>query len=434
MAKKKKEPALNYNAEIKKLKEAGPARLYFLWGEEEYLRDSFLRTLRELCGVAEEDGFQVQVFKEPQPDPTALRYAIDTLPFFSERSLIEVRDVDWNKPGDSDRLIEVLSDIPDYCTVAFRLNEGEEPNGKSKLVKFLRTNGTEIHFTVQDQNMLFRWIARRFAACGKGIEMEAAQRLIWLSGDQMKALIPEIEKIAAFARSDKVTVSDVNAVANRIPESDIFDLTDAIAERRFNTATGILADLLDQRETSIPAILSLLSGQFRRLLISTEAENSAEEFSDSFRNRYEKGLILSKNDRIMRSVRIKVDHNLLVKPGTGVEDIREIYSHSQALTQCASFLQKFPNAKIIPCENTAVASRMVAESEDPGVAALSSRACAKLYGLEMLMTAVQDSDDNYTRFICISKNLEIYPGADHTSLMMVLEDEPGCLYKVLSRF
>ena len=226
--------------------------------------------------MSEADGFQVQVFKETQLDPTALRYAIDTLPFFSERSLIEVRDVDWNKPGDSDRLIEVLSDIPDYCTVAFRLNEGEEPNGKSKLVKFLRTNGTEIRFTVQDQNMLFRWISRRFAACGKGIEMEAAQRLIWLSGDQMKALIPEIEKIAAYAQGEKVTVSDVNAVANRIPESDIFDLTDAIAECRFNTATGILADLLDQRETSIPAILSLLSGQFRRLLISTEADNSAD--------------------------------------------------------------------------------------------------------------------------------------------------------------
>jgi len=78
------------------------------------------------------------------------------------------------KPWDNDKLIEVLSDIPDYCTVAFRLNQGEEPNGKSKLVKFLRSNAAEIHFTVQDQNMLFRWITRRFAFYGKGVEMEAA--------------------------------------------------------------------------------------------------------------------------------------------------------------------------------------------------------------------------------------------------------------------
>ena len=145
-------------------------------------------------------------------------------------------------------------------------------------------------------------------------------------------------------------------------------------------------------------------------------------------------LMVKHDFRIVRSIRIKVDHNLLVRPGTKAEDITEIYSHGQALTQCAGFLQRFPNAKIIPCENTAVAAKMVAESADPGVAALSSRSCAKLYGLEILMASVQDSDNNYTRFICISKNLEIYPGADHTSLMMVIRDEPGTLHHVLARF
>ena len=145
-------------------------------------------------------------------------------------------------------------------------------------------------------------------------------------------------------------------------------------------------------------------------------------------------LMVRHSFRIVRSVRIKVDHNLLVKPGTKKEDIREIYSHGQAIAQCTAFLQQFPNAKIIPCENTAVAAKTVAESDNPGLAALSSRACAKLYGLEVLMSSVQDSADNYTRFICISKDLEIYPGADHTSLMMVIRDEPGTLCTVLSRF
>ena len=145
-------------------------------------------------------------------------------------------------------------------------------------------------------------------------------------------------------------------------------------------------------------------------------------------------LMVKHDFKIVRSVRIKIDHNLLVKPGTKLEEIREIYSHGQALTQCASFLQRFPNAKVIPCENTAVAAKMVSESDDPGVAALSSQNCAKLYGLEILLASVQDSGDNYTRFICISKNLEIYPGADHTSLMLVVRDEPGSLYNVLARF
>ena len=145
-------------------------------------------------------------------------------------------------------------------------------------------------------------------------------------------------------------------------------------------------------------------------------------------------LMMHHDFRIVRSVRLKIDHNLLVKPGTKREDIREIYSHPQAISQCSEYLRGFPNAKIIPCENTAVAAKNVAQSDAVGVAALSSRSCMKLYGLECLEASVQDMDNNFTRFICISKDLEIYPGADRTSLMAVLPHEPGSLYKLLSRF
>ena len=144
-------------------------------------------------------------------------------------------------------------------------------------------------------------------------------------------------------------------------------------------------------------------------------------------------LMINHNFSIVRTFRLKVDHNLLVNHGTRLEDIREIYSHEQAIGQCAAFLEKCPNAKVIAVENTAVAAQMVAQSHRKDVAAISSRSCAELYNLETLCSSIQDKGNNRTRFICISKNLEIYPGADKTSIMMVLPHKPGSLYKVLAR-
>ena len=137
---------------------------------------------------------------------------------------------------------------------------------------------------------------------------------------------------------------------------------------------------------------------------------------------------------IVRSVRIKIDHNLLALPGTKPEDIREICSHEQALNQCAAFLRTFPGVKITPVANTAVAAKTVAQSGRHDLAALSSSSCARLYGLQCLQSSVQDKGNNFTRFIVISKDLQILPGADRTSLMLVLPHEPGSLYKLLSRF
>ena len=137
---------------------------------------------------------------------------------------------------------------------------------------------------------------------------------------------------------------------------------------------------------------------------------------------------------IVRSVRLKIDHCLLVKPGTRLEDVKEIFSHEQAINQCAGFLKTLPGVKVTVKENTATSAKMVARSERNDVAALSSHACAQLYGLECLKASGQDKGNNYTRFICISKDLEIFPGADRTSIMCVVPHRPGSLYKVLSRF
>ena len=146
-------------------------------------------------------------------------------------------------------------------------------------------------------------------------------------------------------------------------------------------------------------------------------------------------LMISRNFKIVRTVRIKIDHSLLANKGAKLSEIKEIFSHEQAISQCAAFLSSLgPDVKITRVENTAKAAQMVAESGRTDVASISSRSCAIQYGLETLASAIQDNGNNHTRFICITNKTEIYPGADRTSLMLVTPHKPGALYRILSRF
>lgn len=137
---------------------------------------------------------------------------------------------------------------------------------------------------------------------------------------------------------------------------------------------------------------------------------------------------------IVKSVRLKVDHSLLAKKGVQLSEIKEIFSHEQAISQCSNFLSKLDGVKVTVCENTAAAAKRVAESGRRDVAAICSQECRELYALSCLSESIQNSGNNYTRFICIGKDLEIFTGANKTSLMLTLPHRPGALYDVLSRF
>lgn len=145
-------------------------------------------------------------------------------------------------------------------------------------------------------------------------------------------------------------------------------------------------------------------------------------------------LMKTHNFHIARAYKLRIAHRLLAKPGTELSDIREIVSHSQALGQCSAFLSSLKDVKLTECENTAVAAETVANSERNDIAAISSAECAGLYGLSVLKDGIQMSDNNYTRFICISKNLQIFPGANKLSLMLSLPHRPLSLYNLLGMF
>ena len=139
------------------------------------------------------------------------------------------------------------------------------------------------------------------------------------------------------------------------------------------------------------------------------------------------------NCKIVRSLKLKVEHCLLARPGVTLSAVKEVVAHEQALNQCGEFL-KNQGVKVTVFDNNARAAQYVAESGRTDVAAIASADCAGLYGLEILSDRVANTDHNYTRFICISKELEIYEGANRITFVASASHRPGSLYSLIAKF
>ncbi|MEP7215514.1 MAG: prephenate dehydratase [Anaerolineaceae bacterium] len=132
---------------------------------------------------------------------------------------------------------------------------------------------------------------------------------------------------------------------------------------------------------------------------------------------------------------LPIEHNLIVKPGTLAENVKVIYSHTQALGQCRRFIERsFPNAQVEAALSTSEAVAL-AMRRDGDAAAISTRRAADLYGAEVLATGIGDSANNVTRFLVLGRGKQPSTGRDRTSIAFTFaEDRPGSLAGVLNAF
>ena len=314
-------PAFDYGAEVKRLRAEGPARLYMLRGEEDYLRDSFLAELRKLCVEEGTEAFNLHRFRGPGLDMAEFRNAVEAMPFMGDRTFIEVRDLDVNRTTgyDPDALRAILTDLPEWVTAAFVFSPGYKPDGKLTAVKTLRKEGVELEFAAPGEGEMIRWVRRRAESQGKRIESSTAGYLLWVCGSRMNALIPEITKICGAAAEEEITRADIDAVAKKAPETTIFQLTDALGSGQFDKAASLLADLLADRETPPAFQIAMVSEQFRRLYAARIAAD--ERLPDSYiidcipelgRNSYGLGILKRtcrnfSRERLARAVRLCVE-------------------------------------------------------------------------------------------------------------------------------
>jgi DNA polymerase-3 subunit delta len=266
-AKKKKNEPVDFAALRRELKAEGPARAYLLYGEEDYLREAFFDEIKSVCIGEDTSGFNYHKLEGESVSMTALSESVNALPFFADRSLVELRNFDINKcvGSQAEELKAILEDIPDYCTLAIILPAECEPDGRLGNVKAIRKVGKITNFTRQGNSALVNWIIRRFSALGKQISRADAERLIFVSGSLMNRLIPEIEKVANYASGDVVTNADIEAVAHHLPEARVFEMTDKLSRRDYDGAVKILAELLQMKDEPPIKILAVVGKQIRNL-------------------------------------------------------------------------------------------------------------------------------------------------------------------------
>ncbi len=250
------------------LKAGDPARLYFFFGEETYLRDTYLNRLKELLLPTGLEDFNLHVLHEKGCTPDALSDAIDSLPMMSERSLILVYDCDIFKANEDDQnaYAALLSDLPDYVCLVFVYDtiNLDRRTLKGALGKLVKGSPALVQFNQQDNSDLVPWIQRRFKSLGKEIDRSQAEYLIFTTGGLMTSLISEIEKVGAYAKDSAVTKADIDAVCDPVLDAVAFRMTDCIAQGDFDGAAGILSDLFAMQQPH-PMVLGALGKQVRQL-------------------------------------------------------------------------------------------------------------------------------------------------------------------------
>lgn len=265
------------------LRAEGPQRLYVLCGQEDYLCEQFLTQLKAACIPGGEDEFSYHRFDGAAPDLDRLSDAVDAMPFLSERSLIEIRGCDTNKLSESeaDKLIKIISDLPEYCTVVFLPGPELTLDGRLRITKALKKHGVVLEFTAQDDSALIKWMAKRFDVWHKRVTVEDARYLIQITGGLMNRMIPEIDKIAAYAAGEAVTRADIDAVAQKTPDAVVYEITDCLSRGNHDGAMERLSELLKMRDSDPIMILAVVGQQMRRLYAARIAETARLSTADA---------------------------------------------------------------------------------------------------------------------------------------------------------
>lgn len=265
---KKAAPGGNLQELKMQIKNKDMGRLYFFHGEETFLLSHYLGQIKKQLLDPLTESFNFHRLNNETFDIRGFADAVENLPMMAESTFVQVDEIDIFKMNEDDRnkMAEILSDIPDYCTVVFTyLTTPWKPDKRyKKLWEAVDNNGLIVEFAKQEQRDLVAWITRHFAAHKKQIASDLCVYLIDITGGTMTALSGEIEKICAYSGADVIKKSDIDAVTEPVMDAVVFQMTDQLSAGRYDQALLKLQQLLKMQQEPL-AILGAVGMHFRRI-------------------------------------------------------------------------------------------------------------------------------------------------------------------------
>ena len=267
---KKNEQSKQDNLQVLKAAIRGgtPARCYIFYGEEVFLLHHYFEQLKKLLLDDLTESFNFRKLTQETFDLPSFADSVEAMPMMAEHTLVQVDEVDIFKlpEGDRTKIAEIISDIPDYCTVVFTYETvAWKPDKRfKKLWDAVQGNAAIVEFAKQGQRELIAWVSRHFLSRGKRISNDLCAYLIEITGGTMTALAGEIHKITSYSGADEIKKSDIDAVTEPVLDAVVFQMTDLISEGKYGQALQKLHTLLKMQEEPL-GILGAIGAHFRRL-------------------------------------------------------------------------------------------------------------------------------------------------------------------------
>ena len=265
-----KKPVVSDNLQILKqsIKTKELDRLYIFHGEEVFLLNHYFGQMKKILLDDLTESFNFHRLNNETFSIQDFADSVENLPMMADHTLVHVDEIDLFKLPEADRnkVAELLSDIPDYCTVVFTYQTvAWKPDKRlKKLWQAIDGSATIVEFAKQGQRELIAWVGRHFMAQGKRISNDLAAYLIDITGGTMTALMGEINKIAAFSGADTITRHDIDSVTEPVLDAVVFQMTDLLGEGKYGQALLKLQTLLKMQQEPL-VILGAIGGHFRRI-------------------------------------------------------------------------------------------------------------------------------------------------------------------------